>query len=128
AVAGVLALDAGQSCAALAEQLPALLAHAGAPLRPALRLEARVLAARERLDLLRDAHAAPAVAAHGAEVGVDLEVLVVEGARRLAGEGELELPGPVERRAGAREVVVPRAGARGAAGGVAGVGGDLVGG
>src|SRR4029077_5703098 len=90
-------------------------------------LDARVLAARDRLDLLRDAHAAPVVAAHGAEVGVDLEVLVVEGPRRLAVEGELELPRPVEGGAGVGEVVVPGARPGDPTGNVAGVRGDLVG-
>jgi hypothetical protein len=67
------------------------------------------------------------VAAHGAEVGVDLEVLVVERPRRLAVERELELPRPVERRAGAGQVVVPGARARDATGDVTGVRGDAVG-
>src|SRR5439155_20216866 len=105
----------------------ALVADAGAPHRAPRGLERGFLPARELLDLLRDAHAAPVVAAHGAEVGVDLEVLVVERARGLAVEGELELARPVERRAGAREVVVPAPGRRDPAGDVTRVGGDLVG-
>src|SRR5262249_539381 len=74
----------------------------------------------------RDAHAAPVVAAHGAELGVDLEVLVVQRPGGLAVEGELELPWPVERRTGARQVVVPGASARDAARDVPGMGADLV--
>src|SRR5262249_43804618 len=123
-VTGVLPVDDRQRTPA--EDLAPRLADAGTLLRAARGLELRVLAARERLDLLRDAHAAPVVAAHRAEVGVDVEVLVVEGPRRLAVKRELELPGPVERGAGAREVVVPGAGGGDAAGDVAGVGGDLV--
>ena len=46
--------------------------------RPAVVL--LLLAAGEFHDLLGDADAAPVVAAHGAEVGVHVEVLVVEGA------------------------------------------------
>src|SRR5579871_702763 len=74
--------------------------RAGAWLRRPRRLEVRVLAAGERGDLLRDAHAAPVVAAHRAELGVDLEVLVVQRAGALAVERQLELARPVERRTG----------------------------
>src|SRR5439155_9596049 len=105
----------------------ALVADAGAPHRAPRGLERGFLPARELLDLLRDAHAAPVVAAHGAEVGVDLEVLVVERARGLAVEGELELSRPVERRAGAREVVVPGARTGNPSGNIARVRSDLVG-
>src|SRR5438105_10205343 len=111
---------------ALAEHLASGLADAGARLRAPVGLERRVLPARELLDLLRDAHAAPVVAAHRAEVGVDLEILVVQRARRLAVERELELPRPVERRAGAREVVVPRACCGNATSDIARVRRDLV--
>src|SRR5207249_6517248 len=105
AVAGVLAVDDGQR--ALAEQLAALGADPGASHRLPLRLELRRLPARELLDLLRDAHAAPVMPAHRAEIRVDLEVLVVQRAGRLAVERELELARPVECGAGPREVVVP---------------------
>src|SRR5262249_45856574 len=110
-----------------AEELPPLVTDPGAREGPARRLERRLLPTRELLDLLRDAHAAPVVTAHGAEIGVDLEVLVVKGTRRLAVEGELELPWPVEGGAGARQIVVPGACAGDSAGDVARVGGDLVG-
>src|SRR5439155_503714 len=125
AVAGVLAIDHGQR--ALPEQLAALGPDARAPHRLPLGLEVGRLPAGELLDLLRDAHAAPVVAAHRAEVGVDLQVLVVQRAGRLAVEGELELPGPVERGAGPREIVVPVAGPRDATRDVARVGSDAVG-
>src|SRR5205823_7516356 len=127
AVAGVLAVDHGQGACPLPEQLAAFLPDTRAPHRLPLRLESGGLAARKLLDLLRDAHAAPVVAAHRAEVGVDLQVLVVQRAGRLAVEGELELPGPVERGAGPREIVVPVAGPRDATRDVARVGSDLVG-
>src|SRR5207247_1364980 len=111
AVAGVLPVDDGQRRAALAQQLASLLAHARAPLRPSLRLEARVLAARERLDLLRDAHAAPVVAAQGADGGVDLQVPVVgrrgAGARGLGradGAGDVVVAGEGVGHEGAEDV------------------------
>src|SRR5262245_51900250 len=126
AVARVLPGDHRRSTGAPPEQLPTLVAHARAAHRRPRRLERRVLAARERLDLLRDAHAAPVVPAHGAEVGVDLEVLVMERAGSLPVERELELPRPVECRAGTRQVVVPLARAGHAARDVAGVRRDLV--
>src|SRR5262245_52108385 len=124
-MAGVLPFDHRDG--ALAHELATRGADPRAPRRAALGLRSLVLAAREGLDLLRDAHAAPVVAAHGAEVSVDLEVLVVQRARRLAVEGELELAGPVERRPRARQLVVPGACARDAARDVARVCGDLVG-
>ena len=64
------------------------------------------LAGGELLDLLADADAAPVVAAHRAEVGVDVEVLVVERARRVRVEGELEVALPVQRGARLRQLVV----------------------
>ena len=45
--------------------------------------EVLVLAAQELADLLADTHGAPVVAAHGAEVRVDVEILIVVGARRV---------------------------------------------
>src|SRR5262249_10332326 len=118
AVTGVLAGLHRQHRAARAQQLASLGADAGAAHRLLLRLELGVLAAGERDDLLRDAHAAPVVAAHRTELGIDLEVLVVQRARSLAVERQLELLRPVERRARARDVVVPLARARDAAGDV----------
>ena len=50
-----------------------------------------VLAAVEVGDFLADAHAAPVVAAHGAEVGVDFQVLVVVGAGQVRVEAEVEV-------------------------------------
>ena len=46
------------------------------------------------------------MAAHGAEVGVDVEVLVVVRARRVGVEAQLEVLLPVERGAGLGELVV----------------------
>src|SRR5690606_16208527 len=89
--------------------------------------EAVGLAGGEVLDLLGDADGAPVVAAHGAEVGVDVEVVVVVGAGGVFVEGELEVLLPVEGGAGLGELVVPVAGAGDAEGDVGGVGGDLVG-
>ena len=89
--------------------------------------EALGFAGGELLDLLGDADGAPVVAAHGAEVGVDIEVLVVVGAGGVLVEGELEVLVPVECGAGLGELVVPVAGAGDAEGDVGGVGGDLVG-
>src|SRR5262245_14688160 len=126
-VAGVLALDHRQRRGAAPQEVAAGGGHPRASQRAALGLELGVLAAGECLDLLRDAHAAPVVPAHRAEVGVDLEVLVMQRTRRLAVEGELELAWPVERRTRPREVVVPLPGASDAARDVAGMRGDLVG-
>jgi hypothetical protein len=67
------------------------------------------------------------VPAHGAEVGVDVEVLVVVGAGGVGVEGELEVLLPVEGGAGLGELVVPVARAGDAERDVGGVGGDLVG-
>ncbi len=44
--------------------------------------------------------------AHRTEVRVDVEILIVIGARQVGIEGELEMFFPVERRAGLREFVV----------------------
>src|SRR5262249_47331792 len=88
AVAGVLAVDHGDRVPAAVEQLATGGSEAGARQRAALRLEVGILAAGEGLDLLRDTHATPVVAAHRAEVGVDLEVLVVQSASGLAVERE----------------------------------------
>jgi len=60
------------------EEGAAVGAHARAARGAALRLECRILAARELHDLFRDAHAAPVVPTHRAEVRVDLEVFVVQ--------------------------------------------------
>jgi hypothetical protein len=46
------------------------------------------------------------VAAHGAEVGVDLQVLVVVGAGEVGVEAEVEVALPVEGGAGLGELVV----------------------
>ncbi len=89
--------------------------------------EALGLAGLELLDLFGDADGAPVVAAHGAEVGVDIEILVVVGAGGVLVEGELEVLVPVEGGAGLGELVVPVAGAGDAQGDIGGVCGDLVG-
>jgi hypothetical protein len=49
--------------------------------------EAVGLAAGELLDFLADADAAPVVAAHGAEVGVHVQVFIVVGAGGVGIEG-----------------------------------------
>src|SRR5205823_331133 len=81
--------------------------------------------------LLRDLHRAEVRPAHGAEVGelrpVRGQGLVVELARRLGVEREVELVLPAELEARLRERVVPLAGARMALGEVGGMSGDLVG-
>src|SRR5690606_3192626 len=79
------------------------------------------------LDLLADPHAAPVVPAHGAEVGVDVEVFVVVGTGGVFVVGEFEVLLPVEGRTSLGQFVVPVAGAGDAEGDVGGVGGDLVG-
>ena len=71
-----------------------------------------VLARDELRDLLADADRAPVVAAHRAEVGVDVEILVVVGAGGVGVEGELEVLLPVERGARLGQLVVPVAGCR----------------
>src|SRR6266478_5011081 len=80
AVTRVLLADHGKHGPASGQQLRALFADPRARFGAPLRLGSGVLAAREGLDLLGDPHAAPIVAAHRAEVGVDLEILVVQSA------------------------------------------------
>ena len=86
-----------------------------------------VLARGELDDLLRDPHAAPVVAAHRAEVGVDVEVFVVIRPRGVGIEGELEVLLPVEGGAGLGELVVAVAHARDAERDVRRMRRDLVG-
>src|SRR5690606_6322792 len=60
-------------------------------------LEAFGLATGKLPNLLGDPHGAPVVAAHGAKVRVDVQILVVEGASRVRIEGQLEVLFPVQR-------------------------------
>jgi CheY-like chemotaxis protein len=86
AVADVLAAHDGSLAARRASSSRPASLTPGAPLCHPLGLEVRILPARERLDLLRDAHPAPVVAAHGAELSVHLEVVdVCIGARVESG-------------------------------------------
>src|SRR5690606_34705622 len=71
--------------------------------------------------------AAPVMAAHGAEVGVHIEVFVMEGAGGIRIEGELEVLLPVECGAGPGQFVVSVPRARNAEGHVGGMSRDLVG-
>ena len=86
-----------------------------------------LLAGRELLDLLGDPHAAPVVAAHGAEVRVHVQVLVVVGPGRVGIERELEVLLPVERGPRLGQLVVTIARRRDAQGHVRRVGRDPVG-
>ena len=72
-------------------------------------------------------HAAPVVAAHRAEVGVDVEILVVVGPRGVGIERQLEVLLPVEGGTGLGELVVAIAHAGNAERHVRGVRRDLVG-
>src|SRR5216117_1344937 len=112
---------------ALAELL-GLLAQ---PLREGHGLRGHALLGGVLPHLLGDLHRAELRPAHRAEVG-DLRALggqrlVVELARRLRVEREVELVLPAELEARLRQRVVPLAGARMALGDVGRVGGDLVG-
>src|SRR5262249_44403058 len=71
AVTGMFAVDDRHGAGTLPEQLLAFLADTRAACCTALRLKAWILATGEGFDFLRDAHTAPIVAAHGAEIGVD---------------------------------------------------------
>jgi hypothetical protein len=87
--------------------------------------EAVGFAAGEVLDFFADADGAPVVAAHGAEVGVDVEVFIVVGAGGVGVEGEVEVLLPVESGAGLGEFVIAVAGVGDAEGDVGGVGRDF---
>lgn len=64
--------------------------------------------------------------AHGAEIGVHIEIFIVKRARRVGIEAEFELPLPVERGAGAGEIIIPIARARNAEGDIGGMRGDFI--
>src|SRR6266540_4511706 len=104
--------------------LPQALRHGG-------RLVADPVGLRVLPHVLGDLHRAEVRAAHGAEVrelgALGGERLVVEAARRLRVEREVELVLPAELEARPRERVVPLARPRMALRDVGGVGGDLVG-
>ncbi len=89
--------------------------------------EALGVAGLELFDFFADANRAPVVAAHGAEVGVDIEVFVVVGSGGVFIEGEFEVFVPVEGCAGFGEFVVPVAGAGDSECDIGSVGCDFVG-
>ncbi len=86
-----------------------------------------VLAGQERIDLLRDPHTAPIVTAHGAEIGIDVQVLIVQGASRVRIEREFEVFFPVQCRPSLRQLVVAVAAGRDAQGHIRCMCGDAVG-
>jgi hypothetical protein len=98
--------------AALVEDVDAGGAHAGALLGLLGWLGGFVFAAVEVGDFLADSHAAPVVAAHGAEIGVDFQIFIVIGAGEIGIERQIEMLLPVQRgsRLGQLVVAIARAG------------------
>ena len=84
------------------------------------------LAAGELLDLLGDPNAAPVVAAHGAEVGIDVEILVVIRPRGVGIEREIEVLLPVQGGTSLGQLIIVVAGSRNPECDIRGVGGDAI--
>ena len=98
------------------------LAHGG--LVPCVRL---ALAGAKLLDLLGDPHAAPVMAAHRAEIRVHVQIFVVQCPGRIRIEAQCKVLLPVQRSAGARQLIVPVARGGDPQGDIGGMRGDLVG-
>ena len=77
-----------------------------------------VIAREELGDLLRDSHAAPVVSAHGTEIGVNVEVFIVQGTGGVGIERELEVLFPVQGRTCLGQLVISVTGAGDAQGDV----------
>ena len=90
-------------------------------------LKSFCLAAGKLLDLFGDAHAAPVVTTHGTEVGIHIEILVVECTGGIRIEGEIKVLLPVECGARLGQLVVAVAGAGNSQSDIRGMGRDLVG-
>ena len=76
--------------AALLQDIHADFGDTGGRDRDFFRLRAFILAGIELDDFLGDSHRAPVVAAHGAEIGVHLQVLIVIGAGQVRIETQIE--------------------------------------
>ena len=86
-----------------------------------------IFSGREFNNFLADSHAAPIVATHRTKIGVDIQIFVMEGARRIRIEAEVKMFLPVQGGAGFGQFVIPVAGTGNPQGNVCGVCGNFVG-